>query len=388
MNASAPPPVAGLDPATLSHSLRRWGEELGFTGLGVANIDLSADEAHFLDWLRAGSTARCGYMSRHGSKRTRPAELLPGTVSCISARMDYWPAEAADAQAALADGSARLRIALCARPRLPQAHAHRLQKLCDRIQRDGRPFRPSGVYRQRAGFGEGPGAQRRPGLDRQAHEFDRPQRRIRISFSARSTSTWRCRRQPSSARIAAPAAPACRPAPPVRSSRPIGSTPGAAFPISPSSSRAPFRSSFAAPSAIASMDAMIASWYVPGTNLHAPPRRRISRCATDSITRSSPHLFSWSEAEFLEKTRGSAIRRIGYERWLRNIAVALGNAPSSHDLIAALTPRERAIASPLVREHVQWALAQHPRLPIALNAAGSRAAAGGIEEMPAAPRLG
>src|SRR5271163_183341 len=105
MNASAPP-VSSLDPVTLSASLRRWAGELGFTGLGVANIDLAADEAHFLDWLRAGFNGEMRYMSKHGSKRSRPAELLPGTVSCISARMDYWPADAADARAVLADGSA------------------------------------------------------------------------------------------------------------------------------------------------------------------------------------------------------------------------------------------------------------------------------------------
>jgi epoxyqueuosine reductase len=69
-------------------------------------------------------------------------------------------------------------------------------------------------------------------------------------------------------------------------------------------------------------------------------------------------LFAWSETEFLEKTRGSAIRRIGYARWLRNIAVALGNAPTSPELVAALSRRARH-PSRLVREHVQWALAQH-----------------------------
>ena len=73
-------------------------------------------------------------------------------------------------------------------------------------------------------------------------------------------------------------------------------------------------------------------------------------------------LFGWSEAEFLEKTRGSAIRRIGYERWLRNIAVALGNAATSPRVIAALTGRARH-PSALVREHVRWALARHPRAP-------------------------
>src|SRR5277367_2279895 len=104
MNASAIP-AAKLDPASLSTGLRDWARELGFTGLGVANIDLPSDEAFFLDWLRAGFNGEMGYMSRHGSKRSRPAELVPGTVSCISVRMDYWPAAAADAMATLADGS-------------------------------------------------------------------------------------------------------------------------------------------------------------------------------------------------------------------------------------------------------------------------------------------
>jgi epoxyqueuosine reductase len=69
-------------------------------------------------------------------------------------------------------------------------------------------------------------------------------------------------------------------------------------------------------------------------------------------------LFAWSEAEFLERTRGSAIRRIGYERWLRNIAVALGNAPTSPMLLESLRSRA-SDPSALVREHVQWALEQH-----------------------------
>src|SRR5271169_5113767 len=98
MNASALP-TAKLDPASLSASLRHWAKELGFTGLGVANIDLPSDETFFLDWLRAGFNGELGYMSRHGSKRSRPAELVPGTVSCISVRMDYWPKDAADAMA-------------------------------------------------------------------------------------------------------------------------------------------------------------------------------------------------------------------------------------------------------------------------------------------------
>src|SRR5277367_2694130 len=99
-------PVAAFDPAALLADVRRWSAELGFARLGVALIDLARDEAHFLDWLRAGFNGEMAYMARHGVKRTRPAELLPGTVSCVSVRMDYWPEHAADAAANLADPSA------------------------------------------------------------------------------------------------------------------------------------------------------------------------------------------------------------------------------------------------------------------------------------------
>src|ERR1700761_8246796 len=94
MKASAPqtPP---FDTAALLARLRGWAEQLGFTRFGIANIDLSADEAFFVEWLKSGFDGEMHYMSRHGSKRTRPAALIPGTVSCISVRMNYWP-DAAD----------------------------------------------------------------------------------------------------------------------------------------------------------------------------------------------------------------------------------------------------------------------------------------------------
>src|SRR5271168_612949 len=140
MNASAPPPVAGLDPTTLAHSLRRWAGELGFTGLGVSNIELSADEAFFLDWLRAGFNGEMRYMSRHGIKRSRPAALVPGTVSCISVRMNYWPADAADASASLADGSAAYVSRYALGRDYHKVLRARLQKLCELIQQAVGPF--------------------------------------------------------------------------------------------------------------------------------------------------------------------------------------------------------------------------------------------------------
>src|SRR5271157_5155927 len=133
MNASAPP-FSSLDPAALSASLRRWAGELGFTGLGVTHIDLSADEAFFLDWLRAGFNGEMGYMARHGIKRSRPAELVPGTVSCISVRMNYWPDESADAMASLADGSVAYVSRYAVGRDYHKVLRARLQKLCDLIQ--------------------------------------------------------------------------------------------------------------------------------------------------------------------------------------------------------------------------------------------------------------
>src|ERR1700761_3112786 len=98
-----PASPASLDSAALLAAIRDWSAQLGFSGLGVAGIELPADEAYFLEWLRMGFNGDMDYMSRHGSKRTRPAELIPGTVSCISVRMDYWPNEAADAESTLGD---------------------------------------------------------------------------------------------------------------------------------------------------------------------------------------------------------------------------------------------------------------------------------------------
>src|ERR1700721_800210 len=126
-------PATVHDPPVLMADIRRWSAELGFARLGVAHIDLARDEAHFLDWLRAGLHGEMAYMSRHGVKRSRPAELLPGTVSCISVRMDYWPEDAADAAATLGDG----KVANISRHALGRAYHNTsrggLQQLCDRI---------------------------------------------------------------------------------------------------------------------------------------------------------------------------------------------------------------------------------------------------------------
>ncbi|HWJ35134.1 MAG TPA: tRNA epoxyqueuosine(34) reductase QueG [Steroidobacteraceae bacterium] len=345
--------------AQLVGDIKRWGADLGFTRMGVATIDLSSDEAHFRDWLLAGFNGEMEYMSRHGTKRSRPAELLPGTVSCISARMDYWPGDAADATAVLANGD----LAYVSRYALGRDYHKlmrtRLQKLCDRIAQTmgpfgGRVFADSAPVLEKAlarNAGLGWIGKHTNLIDSQAGSyFFLGEIYLNIELPPDEASTAHCG-----------SCSACMPACPT----------GAIV--------APYR-----------LDARRCISYLTIELKGSIPlefRRAVGNriygcddcqlvCPWNKFARPSPEpdfavrhgldhpelvtLFAWSETEFVQKTRGSAISRIGYERWLRNLAVALGNAPSSPAVLAALRARADA-PSALVREHVQWALAEHAR---------------------------
>ena len=355
MTAFAVP--AALNETALCASVRAWAAELGFTGVGIATIDLPADEAYFLEWLRQGFNGEMDYMSRHGSKRTRPAELIPGTVSCISVRMDYWPPEAADASATLADANVGYVSRYALGRDYHKVLRARLQSLCDRIQDAVGPFGHR-VFTDSAPVLEKALA-RNAGLgwigkhtnliDAKAGSyFFLGEIYLDLKLPADEPSTAHCG-----------TCSACMPACPT----------GAIV--------APYR-----------LDARRCISYLTIELAGAIPeefRRAIGNrvygcddcqlvCPWNKFARPSGEkdfavrhgldhaqlidLFAWSEADFLEKTSGSAIRRIGYERWLRNVAVALGNAPSSAAVIAALKSRAQH-PSVLVREHVGWALAQH-----------------------------
>jgi epoxyqueuosine reductase len=346
-----------LNPPALLADIKRWGTELGFARIGVGAIDLSADEAYFLDWLRAGFNGEMQYMSRHGAKRWRPHELLPGTVSCISARMDYWPEEAAEAEATLADGSAAYVSRYALGRDYHKVLRARLQKLCDRIAGAVGPFGHR-VFTDSAPVLEKALA-RNAGLgwigkhtnliDSQAGSyFFLGEIYLDLGLPVDEPASAHCG-----------TCSACLPACPT----------GAIV--------APYR-----------LDARRCISYLTIELKGAIPtefRRAIGNriygcddcqlvCPWNKFARPTGEkdfsvrhgldharlldLFSWSEADFLDKTSGSAIRRIGYERWLRNLAVALGNAPTSPELLAALRSRADH-PSELVREHVHWALAQH-----------------------------
>jgi epoxyqueuosine reductase len=356
MNASAIP-TTKLDPAALSASLRDWAKELGFTGLGIANIDLPSDEAFFLDWLRAGFNGEMGYMSRHGTKRSRPAELVPGTVSCVSVRMDYWPQDSADAKGALADGS----IGYVSRYALGRDYHKvlraRLQKLCNRIQEAVGPFGHR-VFTDSAPVLEKALA-RNAGLgwigkhtnliDRNAGSyFFLGEIYLNLKLPADAPSSAHC----GSCSACMPACPTGAIVAPYR----LDARRCISYLTIELAGSIPIEFRRAIGNRIYGCDdcQLVCPW-----NKFARPSMEKDFAVRHGLDRSQlVDLFAWSESEFLNNTSGSAIRRIGYERWLRNVAVALGNAPSSAQVIAGLSARAQH-PSALVREHVSWALAQH-----------------------------
>jgi epoxyqueuosine reductase len=351
-----------LDATALLGDLRRWSEELGFARLGVAHLDLAPDEAHFLDWLRAGFNGEMAYMSRHGVKRSRPAELLPGTVSCISVRMDYWPEDAADAEATLADASAAYISRYALGRDYHKVMRARLQQLCDRIKSAVGPFGYR-VFADTAPVLEKALA-RNGGLgwigkhtnliDRDAGSyFFLGEIYLDLELPSEQSSTAHC----GSCSACMPACPTGAIVAPYR----LDARRCISYLTIELHGTIPLEFRRAIGNRIYGCDdcQLVCPW-----NKFARPTAEKDFAVRNGLDRAQlVELFSWSEAQFLERTRGSAIRRIGYQRWLRNIAVALGNAPTSPALLESLQSRAQH-PSPMVREHVRWALAQHGSIPV------------------------
>jgi epoxyqueuosine reductase len=346
-----------VDPSALLAKLKVWAAELGLSALGVANIDLSTDEAFFLDWLKAGFNGEMGYMSRHGVKRTRPAELIPGTVSCVSVRMDYWPQDAADPEATLADSS----VAYVSRYALGRDYhkvlRSKLQALCDRAQAMVGPlgyrvFTDSAPVLEKAlarNAGLGWIGKHTNLIDRHSGSyFFLGEIYLDLALPVDTPSTAHCG-----------TCSACIPACPTNAIV-------APYRLDARRCISYLTIELDGPIPVEFRRAMGNRIYGCDDCQIACPWNKFARPTTDpnfAVRHGLDHsqlaaLFSWSEAEFLDKTAGNPIRRIGYERWLRNIAVALGNAPSTPEIVGALAARAEH-PSELVREHVRWAQSQH-----------------------------
>jgi epoxyqueuosine reductase len=345
------------DYARIADAIKRWGTDLGFQQVGITRATLDRDEARLLSWLEAGRHGEMSYMARHGERRTRPAELVPGTLAVISARMDYWLGDAGEAERAL-DDPERAYVSRYALGRdYHKLLRTRLQKLADRIEAETGPFGYR-AFTDSAPVMEKPLA-RDAGLGWVGKHTNLIHPRAGSWFflgelytdlplppdapvSDHCGTCTRCIEVCPTGAIVAPYQLDAR--------RCISYLTIELHGAIPEEYRV------AIGNRIYGCDdcQLVCPW-----NKFAQQSAEPSFRARHGLDHAAlVDLFAWSEEEFLRKTEGSAIRRIGYERWLRNIAVALGNAPSSAGVLDAL--RRRADhSSELVREHVAWALSRH-----------------------------
>ncbi len=355
MSTQSQPP----DPAAIRVLLTERARTLGFSDIGVTGVGLDEDERHLNAWLAAGWHGQMQYMARHGAKRSRPALLLPGTLRVISARMNYWPGAARAPAAVLADP----QLGYVSRYALGRDY-HRLmrkalQQLADYL---GALLRPHGhrVYADSAPVLEKALA-RNAGLGWIGKHTNLIARDAGSYFFLGEiyTDLELPLDQPASAHCGSCSAclPAC----------PTGAI-VAPWKLDARRCISYLTIELHGPIPVELRPAMGNRIYgCDDCQLVCPWNRYASEAAhPDFKVRHGldaprlSELFGWTEQQFLERMRGSAINRLGYERWLRNIAVALGNAPGTAPVLAALEAR-RTDPSLLVREHTHWALARHGR---------------------------
>jgi epoxyqueuosine reductase len=340
----------------LAADIRRWGRELGFAEIGIADTDLRAEEAQFDAWLQAGHHGEMDYMARHGARRTRPAELVPGTLRVITARVDYLAQRPEAAEAILADK----RKAYVSRYALGRDYhkvvRKNLQRLAERIALEIGDF----------GF----------------RVFTDSAPVLEVALAVKSGLGWRGKHTLLLSReagsffflgeiytdlplpVSVPVSAHCGTCHACIDACPTGAIVG------------PYK-----------LDARRCISYLTielRGSIPEPLRRLIGnrvygcddcqlRCPWNQYAQMASDddfavrnglddvtlvmLFGWTEAEFESRLQGSAIRRIGFERWSRNIAVGLGNADHDPAVVAALHAR-REDPSEMVREHVAWALAE------------------------------
>jgi epoxyqueuosine reductase len=347
------------DLSRLATQIKQWGRELGFAAVGIADGDLSIAEAGLQAWLDRGFHGEMDYMAAHGAKRSRPSELVPGTIRVISARLDYFPPASADPQAVLNDADAAYVSRYALGRDYHKVLRNRLQTLAEKIS---------------ATIGE-----------HHFRVFTDSAPVLEVELASKSGLGWRGKhtlllnRQHGSWFFLGE----------IYTDLPLPLDPPetghcgtcqACLDLCPTQA-------IVAPYTI---DARRCISYLTielkgGIPLELRPLlgNRIYGCDDCQLacpwnrfaqTAALPdfgvrngldsarlvELFAWSETDFNERLAGSPIRRIGHERWLRNIAVALGNAPPTSAIQAALGTRLDH-PSELVREHVAWALERQQR---------------------------
>jgi epoxyqueuosine reductase len=344
-----------IDFTLLAEKIRDWGKSLGFQQIAFADTELSPAERRLENWLMAGHHGNMEYMASHGSKRSRPAELVPGTRSIISVRMDYLPTND-NATAVLADA----KLGFISRYALGRDYhklmRNRLQKLARRIEDE------VGTFGYRAFVDSAPVLEKplaeKAGLGWIGKHSNLVNRQNGSWFflgelytdlplptdQAESDHCGRC-----------------------SDCIDICPTQAIIAPYQVDARRCISYLTIELKGAIPVEFRALMGNRIYGCDdcLMACPWNRFAKVSQEADfqprngldSTQLVSLFSWSEEAFLQRLQGSPIRRIGHERWLRNIAVALGNAPTTPEIVDALKSRQDH-PSELVREHVKWALTQ------------------------------
>lgn len=345
--------------ASLAANIKRWGKELGFSQVGITDTDLSAAEERYRQWILKGFHGAMDYMAKHGDKRTRPAELIPGTLRVISVRMDYLPPAARDSEEVMSDGEQAFISRYALGRDYHKVLRGRLQKLCDRIAANI--------------------------ADAEFHYrvFTDSAPVLEVELAEKAGLGWRGKHTLLLSREAGSwfflgEIYTDLPLPVDESGQNHCGTCSACIDICPTRAIvAPYEVDArrcisyltielkeSIPEALRPLignrvygcdDCQLTCPWNRFAQITAQDDFHV-RHGLDDVT--LVELFGWDETTFREKMAGSAIHRIGYKQWLRNLAVGLGNAPGTPEVIAALRKRQDD-DSALVREHVQWALNRH-----------------------------
>lgn len=363
---STHPSAPEIDYVALRNDIKRWGKALGFSQIGITDTDLSAAEAEHHAWVEKGFHGAMDYMAKHGNKRTRPHELVEGTQRVISVRLDYYPPQAKDSHEVMNNGN----LAFISRYALGRDYhkvvRQRLQALCNKIEQ---AINTQSISQPDSTFAYRVFTDSAPVLE--------------VALAEKSGIGWRGKHTLLLSREAGSwfflgEIYTNLPLPIDQPSENHCGTCQACIDICPTQAIvAPY-----------TVDARRCISYLTIELKDAIPiefrpliGNRIYGCDDcqlccpwnkfGQLTQEQDFkvrngldeieliaLFAWDEETFKQRMQGSAIYRIGYEQWLRNIAVGLGNAPSSLEIIAALNSRLH-YPSAMVREHIIWALAQH-----------------------------
>jgi epoxyqueuosine reductase len=352
------PTLSAASRRSLAGAIKAQGRALGFQQIGVATLDLAADEALLEAWLAKGFHGEMGYLARHGRRRSRPAELIPGTLSVIAAALDYLPPDAADMQDTLNN------------PQRAYVARYALGRDYHKVMRSKLRRLANGISEQIGPYGYRVFSDSAPVLEKALA------RNAGLGWIGKHTNLLN-REHGSWFFLGEIYTDLELPSDPPHTENYCGSctrclevcpTQAIIAPYTLDARRCIAYLTIELKGAIPVEFRSLIGNRIFGCDdcqIHCPWNRyaavtaesdfrvRHALDASDLLT-----LWAWDEATFLARTEGSAIRRVNFEQWQRNLAVALGNVPSDQNVAEALKA-QLPTASPLVCEHIQWALAQH-----------------------------